>query len=161
MDFWLRNKNYFIISIQLNTVCPSLCVYTYMYVLCLAAQLYSSLCDPMVYSPPDSSVRVDSIGKNTGVGVYVCISLVSQRVKHLPAMQETWVRSLGWEDPLEKEMATHSSVLAWKIPWTEKPGGLQSVGSQRVGHNGETSLSKCSYKILDIYIYKDDRDPNI
>ena len=51
------------------------------------------------------------------------------------AMQETWVRSLGWEDPLEKEMATHSSTLAWRIPWTEEPGKLQSTGSQRVGHN--------------------------
>ena len=62
-------------------------------------------------------------------------SLVAQRVKHLPTMQETQVRSLGWEDPLEKEMATHSSTLAWKIPWTEKPGRLQSMGSQRVGHD--------------------------
>ena len=56
-------------------------------------------------------------------------------VKNLPAMQETRVRSLGWEDPLEKEMATHSSVLAWRIPWTEEPRGLQSTGSQRVRHN--------------------------
>ena len=64
-----------------------------------------------------------------------------QRVKHLPAMQETRVQSLGPEDPLEKEMATHSSILAWKIPWTEKPGRLQSTGSQRVGHNCVTSLS--------------------
>ena len=55
--------------------------------------------------------------------------------KNLPAMQETWVQSLGWEDPLEKEMAAHSSILAWKIPWTEEPGRLQSMGSQRVGHN--------------------------
>ena len=61
--------------------------------------------------------------------------LVAQRVKRLPAMRETWVRSLGWEDPLEKEMATHSSTLAWKIPWTEKPGRLHSMGSQRVGHD--------------------------
>ena len=60
---------------------------------------------------------------------------MAQRVKHLPAIRETWVRSLGWEDPLEKEMATHSSTLAWKIPWTEKPGRLQSMGSQRVGHD--------------------------
>ena len=51
------------------------------------------------------------------------------------AMQETQVQSLGWEDPLEKEMATHSSILAWRIPWTEEPGRLQSMGSQRVGHN--------------------------
>ena len=56
-------------------------------------------------------------------------------VKHVPAMQETWVRSLGWEDLLEKEMATHSSVLAWKISWTEEPGMLQSMGSQRVRHD--------------------------
>ena len=55
--------------------------------------------------------------------------------KNLPAMRETRVRSLSWEDPLEKEMATHSSTLAWKIPWTEEPGGLQSMGSQRVGHD--------------------------
>ena len=62
-------------------------------------------------------------------------SLVAQSVKNLPAVQETRVRSLGWEVPLEKEMATHSSILAWKISWTEEPGGLQSMGSQRVGHN--------------------------
>ena len=61
-------------------------------------------------------------------------SLVAQIVKRLPAVQETAVRSLSWEDPLEKEMATHSSTLAWKIPWTEEPG-LQSMGSQRVGHD--------------------------
>ena len=58
--------------------------------------------------------------------------LVAQMVKNLPAMQETWVRSLGWEDPLEKGMATHSSLLAWRIPQTEEPGGLQSMGSRRV-----------------------------
>ena len=62
-------------------------------------------------------------------------SLVAQRVKHLPAIQETWVRSLGREDPLEKEMATHSGTLAWRIPWTEEPGGLQSMGLQRVGQD--------------------------
>ena len=56
------------------------------------------------------------------------ISLVAQMVKHLPTMWETWVRSLGWEDPLEKEMATHSSTLAWKVPWMEDPGKLQSMG---------------------------------
>ena len=56
-------------------------------------------------------------------------------VKNLPAMWETWVQSLGREDPLEKEMATHSSILAWRISWTEEPGRLQSTGSQRVGHD--------------------------
>ena len=62
-------------------------------------------------------------------------SLVTQMVKHLTTMWETWVQSLGREDPLEKEMATHSSILAWKIPWTEDPGRLQSMGSQRVRHD--------------------------
>ena len=56
-------------------------------------------------------------------------------VKHLPIMWETWVRSLGWEDPLEKDMATHSNILAWKIPWTEEPGKLQTMGLRRVGHD--------------------------
>ena len=64
-----------------------------------------------------------------------CASLVAQLVKNLSLMQETWVRSLGWEDPLEKEMATHSSILAWRIPWTEELGRLQSIGSQRAGHD--------------------------
>ena len=61
-------------------------------------------------------------------------SLVAQSVKNLPAVQEIRVRSLGWEDSLEKEMATHSSIFAWKMSWTEEPGGLQSMRSQRVGH---------------------------
>ena len=65
-------------------------------------------------------------------------------VKHLPTMRETWVWSLRWKDPLEKEMATHSSILAWKIPWTEDPGRLQSMGSQRVGHDWATSLTHFS-----------------
>ena len=59
---------------------------------------------------------------------------MAQTVKNLPAIQETWVQSLGWEDPLEKGKATHSRILAWRIPWTEEPGGLQSMGSQRVRH---------------------------
>ena len=66
---------------------------------------------------------------------------MAQMVKHLPTMWETQVGSLGWEDPLEKEMGTHSSTLAWKIPWTEEPDRLQSLGSPRVGHNRQTSLS--------------------
>ena len=66
---------------------------------------------------------------------YSWASLMAQLVNNLPAMQETWVLSLGWEDLLEKGMATHSSILAWRIPWTEKPGGPQSMGLQRVGYN--------------------------
>ena len=69
-----------------------------------------------------------------GVNI-IWASLVAQMVKCLPAMRETWVRSLGWEDPLEKGMATHSRTLAWKIPWTEEPGRLQSMGSQGVRHD--------------------------
>ena len=74
----------------------------------------------------DSSVVLQSL---------VASSLVAQMVKHLPTMRETWVQSLGQEDPLEKEMATHSSTLAWEIPWMEEPGRLQSVGSQRVRYD--------------------------
>ena len=62
-------------------------------------------------------------------------SMEAQSVKNLSAVQETWVQSLGGVDPLEKEMATHSSILTWEIPWREEPGGLQSMGSQRVGHD--------------------------
>ena len=76
-------------------------------------------------------------------------------VKHLPAMQETPVQSLGWERPLEKEMATHPSTLAWKIPWMEEPGGIQSMGSKRIGHDWSTSLSFTFieyYKLIEILI---------
>ena len=66
--------------------------------------------------------------------LYHLASLVAQIVNHLPTMWETWVRSLGWEDPWEKEMATHSSILVWKIPWTEESSRLQSMGSQGVRH---------------------------
>ena len=71
------------------------------------------------------------------MGTYVLsrTSLVAQTVKRLPTMWETWIQSLGQEDPLEKEMATHSSTLAWKIPWTEEPGRLQPMGSLGVGHD--------------------------
>ena len=79
-------------------------------------------------------------GRSPGEGIgdpfqYSLASLVAQMVKNLPAMQETWVLSLGWEDPLEEGTATHSSNLAWETSWTEEPRGLQSMGSQRVRHN--------------------------
>ena len=83
--------------------------------------------------------------KREGIYVYLWFtwgaSLVAQRVKHLPVMREIWVWSLGREDPLEKEKATHSGTFAWKIPWMEKPGRLQSIGWQRVGYDWATSLS--------------------
>ena len=66
------------------------------------------------------------------VSFYIGLPWWLRRVKYLSTMRETWVRALGWEDPLEKEMAIHSSTIAWKIPWTEEPGRLQSMGSQRV-----------------------------
>ena len=73
--------------------------------------------------------------KNLHVQLLKWASLVAQMVKNLLAMRETWVRSLSWEDSLEEGMAAHSSILAWEIPWTEEPGRLQSMGSQRVGHD--------------------------
>ena len=77
-----------------------------------------------------------SPGEGTGFPLqYSCASLVAQMVKIPPEILETWVQSLGWEDPLEKGMATHSSILAWRIPWTEESGRLQSMGSQRVRHD--------------------------
>ena len=78
--------------------------------------------------------------------------LVAQMVKCLSTVRETWVQALGWEDPLQKEMAIQSSTIAWKIPWTEDPGRLQSMGSQRVGHDWVTSLHFTNSKIR-IVIY--------
>ena len=77
--------------------------------------------------------------------------ITAQRVKHLPVMQKTQVQSLGWEDPLEKEMATHSSILAWRILWTEEPGGLQSMGSQRVRQDWATTLT-LTYLVTKSYL---------
>ena len=68
----------------------------------------------------------------------IWVSLVAQMVKNPPALQETWLWSVAWEDPLEEGMATHSSILTWRMPWTEEPGGLQSMGSQRVRHGWVT-----------------------
>ena len=87
--------------------------------------------------------------------VYVYTSLVAQTVKHLSTMWETRVWALGWEDPLDKEMATHSSTIAWKIPWTEEPGRIQSMGSQKVGHDWATSLSythTCNLKYYEAHL---------
>ena len=78
------------------------------------------------------SIRLEE--RNNALIKLTWASQVAQMVKHLPALKETQVRSLAWEDSPEKGMATHSSILAWRIPWTEEPGGLQSMGSQRVGH---------------------------
>ena len=85
----------------------------------------------------ENKIKINTIYNSVKNIKYIGIraSLVAWTVKRLPTMRETRVRSLGQEDPLEKEMATHSSIHAWKIPWTEEPGGLQSMGSQRVGHN--------------------------
>ena len=121
----------------------------------LVAQSCPTLCGPMDCSLPGSSVHgilqariLEWIAISFSRGFsqprdqtqvsYISrqvLSLVAQTVKRLSTMQETRVRSLGWEDPLEKEMAIHSSILAWKIPWTEEPGRLQSMGSQRVEHD--------------------------
>ena len=86
--------------------------------------------------------------------LHLCIYIVAQLVKNLPAVQGTRVQSLGWEDSLEKEMATHSSILAWKISWTEEPGGLQSTGSQRVGHNWATNTHTYIFILFFKYLLK-------
>ena len=91
-------------------------------------------CVPVIYDRDIQRFLCFLIRKVISIVLTFCASLVAQTAKRLPTMRETWVRSLGWEDPVEKEMATHSSTLAWKIPWTEEPGGLQSMGLQRVGH---------------------------
>ena len=94
-----------------------------------------TLCDPMDSSPPGSSVP-GILQARTLKWVAVSFSNAwAQTVYNPPAMQEIQVRSLDWEDPLEKGIATHSRTLAWRIPWTEEPGGLQSMGSLRVGHD--------------------------
>ena len=82
------------------------------------------------FFPPSSVVTIINIYCHPLQ--YSWTSLVTQLVRNLPAIPETWVHSLGWEDPLEKGKATHSSILAWRTPWTEEPGGLQSMESQRV-----------------------------
>ena len=79
-------------------------------------------------------------------------SLVALLVKNLPAMQETWISTLGPEDPLEKKMATHSSILAWGVPWTEEPGGLQSVGSPRIGYTEQLTLTWFLYQQHTLFI---------
>ena len=84
-----------------------------------------------------------------GLNLGLSDSLVAQMVQNPPTMQETWVRSLGWEDPLEKGTATHSSILAWRIPWTEEPGRLQSMGSQRVRQD----LATFTHTLFDSTIY--------
>ena len=86
------------------------------------------------------------------LSIHLSISLVAQTVKNLPAMWEIWVWSLGWEDPLEKGMATLSSILAWRIPWTEEPGELQSLGSQRVGHDWVTNTRSVD-RLIDLSIH--------
>ena len=89
---------------------------------------------------------IDSKCNEKSLDDFKSTSLAAHSVKNLPAIWETWVWSLGWEDPLEKEMAIHSSVLARKISWTEEPGGLQSMGSQRARHDWATNTYKPSFK---------------
>ena len=95
--------------------------------------LWGRKCSPRA-TPPPSWLLLGTLHLNGYVFPFRA-SLVAQMVKHLPAMRETQGQFLGWEDPLEKEMATHSSILAWRILWTEEPGGLQSRGLQRVRHD--------------------------
>ena len=93
---------------------------------------------PMINHVEKNILKIEYINIYAFIHMYMHVYIhihIAQSVKNLPAVQETRVQSLGWEDPLEKEMATHSSILAWKISWTEEAGGLQSMGSQRVRHD--------------------------
>ena len=104
---------------------------------------------------------IPGLGRSPEEGIgyslqYSWASLVVQSMKNLPAMWETWVQSLGWEDPLEEGMATQSSILAWRIPWTEEPDMLQSLGSQRVRHDWATKPTHIyirTYAYIYIYMY--------
>ena len=100
------------------------------------------LCNTVLYSIKLTSITSD-IHKWALFSLWLCLFILSGviSVKRLSTMRETWVRALGWEDPLEKEMTIHSSTIGWKIPWTEEPGRLQSMGLQRVRHDWATSLS--------------------
>ena len=113
----------------------------YMLVTKTPVTAYLSL-DLRVYVLPVQIARETGIGDQNisfNDGMARLESLVAQTVKNPPAIQETWGQSWGWEDPLEKRMATRSNILAWRIPWTEEPGGLQSMGSQRVGQDWATN----------------------
>ena len=103
----------------------------------------------MLYEGPDTSLWVlrHFLSLISRLLVAIWIFPVAQTVKNLPAVKEAWVRSLGWKDPLEKGMTIHSSILAWRIPWTEEPGGPQSMWSQRVGHNWATDTATTSSHI--------------
>ena len=118
-----------------------------MYEFSIPAAVCESLLFPIAYAKVNCetfgflSIRYMKMAFQDVDDLFLCdnplpqASLVAQTVKNLPAMQETWVQSLGWEDPLEKGMDTHSSILAWRIPWTKGPDRLQSVGLQTVGHD--------------------------
>ena len=94
-----------------------------------------------------SNIFIEYVFSNTSV------SLVPQTIKNLPAVQETRVRSLAWEDPLDKGMATHHSIVAWRIPWIEEAGGLQSMGFQRVGHDWATNTFTCHISWICFSLY--------
>ena len=112
----------------------------------------SSACEESTCNSGDPG-SIPGSGRSPGKGIgyplqYSWASLVVQMVKNLHAMWETWIQSLDWEDPLEKGKATHSSILAWRIPWTEEPGRLQPMGSQRIGHNWATfAFIRCHHQL--------------
>ena len=135
----LKLKKNYICSLFLKISPPtsSFSVFLYTFLLWLWLWWQGSLWSRV---PEFSTLLIHKIFILIGNYVPKRASLVAQRLNCLPAVRETWVRSLGREDTLEKEMATHSSILAWRIPRTEEPGGVQSTGSQRVGHDCVTSL---------------------
>ena len=101
-----------------------------------------------LFSDSYQNYRLVASDNCINISLYILTSLVDQSVKNLPAVQETRVQSLGWENPLEMEITMHSSILAWKISWTKEPGGLQSMGSQRVRHDWATNTHLLTYFII-------------
>ena len=151
LDLWMSGHVYLARSplIQWPSQAPTLTRVSEgalgLWILTSTQTLYLVVLKGAMYSPISSSwlleyTAIRPFGEEPEKYSSTMAFLVAQRIKHLPAMQETRVWSLGWEDPLEKKMATHSSILAWRIPWTEEPGRLQSTGLQKVGHDWMTSL---------------------
>ena len=149
MCAYIGNNDYFMKALPWNALIPKDFIWKYHSVMviwgfCGSSSVKESTCNA---GDPGS---IPGSGRSSGEGLeyplqYSWASLMAQSVKNPPAMWVTWVWSLGWEDPLEEGMAPHSSILAWRIPWTEKPGRLQSMGSQRVRHDWETRHTRILY----------------
>ena len=145
---------YFVTCMQPLQLVALLC--TLLYSACIARGFPGSSAGKEATCNAGDPSSIPGLGTSTGDGIgypfqFSWASLVAEMVKNPPAMRETWVRSLGWEDPLEEGLATHSIFLPEELPWTEEPGGLQSMRSQRVWHNQVTKHSTALYRLQHLY----------